>query len=221
MAIINPIYGEMRGSLAGWTFSRNRGGQYVRLRAAPTNPDSDAQLARRTVMNLVSRAWSALLSDSDRQAWTQYAEDNQVPTVFGGWRTLTGHQMFCGVNFRNVMVGGTISPSPPVNQAPTPISCNAEADSVSSELTITFGPAPLPSNTRAICWWTLWRSPGSNPNRRQARILAWSAPAQTSPWTINLPYVPNSTARTNLYICTLSPEGLISTFDKVEGVEIV
>ncbi|MBA7658243.1 hypothetical protein ES703_66192 [subsurface metagenome] len=40
MAIIQPILGSLRGSIGDNTFSHNRGGDYVRRRVSPTNPNS-------------------------------------------------------------------------------------------------------------------------------------------------------------------------------------
>jgi len=43
MKFKSPILSQASGSIAGITFSHNRGGMYVRARAVPTNPGSPQQ----------------------------------------------------------------------------------------------------------------------------------------------------------------------------------
>lgn len=220
MAIINPIWGEMRGSLGGITFSRNKGGNYARLRAKPTDPSSAAQMNMRTAMNNVSRVWSQFLTEEQRNAWNEYAALNPVPSRLGGWLTLSGHQFFCGLNSRLVMVGSAMQLVPPTTNAPSAVSITATGDEISQQLTIDFAPAPLPSGHRLICWWTGWRRPGTNPNLRQARILGWSPLAQASPWTVDVPTPTNDETTTNLYVCVMNANGQISAFSKAEGLKL-
>ena len=221
MAIINPVWGEMRGSMGGITFSRNKGGNYARLRIKPTDPSSSAQMNMRVAMSNISRLWSDSLSAEQRTAWNEYAEANPVPSRLGGWLTLSGHQFFCGLNSRLAMVGSPPELSPPTTNAPTGVSISVTGEEVSQELSITFAPAPLPTDHRLIVWWTLWRKPGTNPNLRQARVLAWSPPAQTSPWTIAVPTPTNDETRTNIYACVMNANGQISAYSKAEGVQLL
>lgn len=220
MAIVDSIYGEIRGSVGGNTFSRNKGGLYIRSRVKPTDPSSTAQMQRRVAMNNISRLWSQSLDDAQRTAWNEYAEANPVPSRLGGWLTLTGHQFFCGLNSRLAMVGSSPQLSPPTSNAPTGVSITVLGEEVSQELSITFAPAPLPTGHRLIAWWTLWRKPGTNPNLRQARVLAWSEIAQTSPWSFIVPTPTNDETRTNIYVCVMNANGQISAFSKAEGVAL-
>ncbi len=216
MAVINPIWGEMRGSLGGISFSRNKGGQYVRLRVKPTDPSSEAQMLMRVAMNNVSRLWSQSLTEQQREAWREYAANNQVPSRLGGWMNLSGHQWFCALNARNLRVGNPIITEPPTVNAPSGVTVSAVANELTSDIELTFAPAPLPAGHRLMVWWTGWRKPGTNPNLRQARVMSISSAGQTSPWTVDMPIPSNDEQATNLYVCVVNSSGLISAYEKVE-----
>lgn len=218
MAVINPIWGEMRGSLGGITFSRNRGGQYARLRVKPTDPSSDAQMQMRVAINNVSRLWSQTLTQSERDAWEEYARNNQVPSRLGGWTNLTGHQWFCGLNSRNVRVGNQIILTPPTSNAPSAVTPTVTASEIEQEFTVEFAPAPLPAGHRLMVWWTGWRKIGTNPNLRQARILAVSPAGQGSPWSFLFPVAAQAGQATNIYVAVVNSSGQISAYKKAEGV---
>lgn len=220
MAIINPIWGEMRGSMGGITFSRNKGGNYARIRIKPTDPSSAAQMNMRVAMNNISRLWSQSLTAEQRTAWNEYAEVNPVPSRLGGWLTLTGHQFFCGLNTRLAMVGSPPQLSPPTANAPSGVTITASGDELTQSIEITFAPAPLPTGHRLIAWWTLWRKPGTNPNLRQARVLAWSSLAQASPWSISVPTPTNDETATNIYVAVMNANGQISAFSKAENIQL-
>lgn len=220
MAIINPVWGEMRGSMGGITFSRNKGGNYARLRIKPTDPSSTAQMNMRVAMCNTSRLWSQSLTAEQRTAWNEYAEANPVPSRLGGWLTLSGHQFFCGLNSRLAMVGSNPQLSPPTTNAPSGVSITVTGDELDQSIEITFAPAPLSIGHRLIAWWTLWRRAGTNPNLRQARVLAWSPPAPTSPWRIAVPTPTNDETSTNIYVCVMNANGQISAYSKAEGVQL-
>ena len=68
MIFKSPIFAQASGSIAGTVFSRNAGGMYVRSRANPTNPNTDAQQAVRDAMRQLVVAWTSELDDGQRDA---------------------------------------------------------------------------------------------------------------------------------------------------------
>jgi hypothetical protein len=94
MKFTSTLLAAASGSLAGSTFSRNRGGQYIRRRAIPSNPNSEAQgIARENLATAVSY-WTNQLTDAQRQAWATYAQATPVIDALGQQITLSGQQMF-------------------------------------------------------------------------------------------------------------------------------
>lgn len=89
-----PLVGEMSGSVGGVTFARNRGGQYARLRANVTNPNtSEQQEARNALANCV-HYWLETLDDAQRNSWDDYAQNVPRYNRLGEQIYLTGQQHF-------------------------------------------------------------------------------------------------------------------------------
>lgn len=86
-----------RGSVGGATFSANKGGQYVRRRSMPTNPNTAAQQARRSTLSLLSISWG-LITEANRTSWNTYAANTPVVDSLGQTINLTGFQWYVGTN---------------------------------------------------------------------------------------------------------------------------
>jgi hypothetical protein len=100
VAIFNPgpIVAEVRGSIGGTTFSRNRGGTYARFRASPIQPGSSSQaLAKGTLTGLVAW-WKGVLTTAQREAWNVFAEQNPVQNRVGQSVNIGGLGWFNRVN---------------------------------------------------------------------------------------------------------------------------
>lgn len=94
MIFKSPIFAQASGSIAGTVFSRNAGGMYVRARANPTNPNTDAQQAVRDAMRELVFAWTNSLSDEQREAWNTYAFNTPTLNKLGESTHKTGQQMY-------------------------------------------------------------------------------------------------------------------------------
>lgn len=70
---------QASGSIFGMTFSRNKGGNYIRQRQIPVNPNSPQQQAVRGVLGDLANHWVNTLTAAQRTAWTDYAAN--VPIV--------------------------------------------------------------------------------------------------------------------------------------------
>lgn len=76
------------------TFSRNRGGQYTRRRAIPSNPNSEPQGLARTNLAAAVAAWTNTLNNTQRAAWATYAQATPVIDPLGQQILLSGQQMY-------------------------------------------------------------------------------------------------------------------------------
>src|SRR6266702_5389643 len=85
------------GSYAGVTSSRNRNGQYVRSRATPVNPRSNAQVAARTRQTVNAAAWRSLTS-AQRAGWLSLGAEMTRTDALGQSYNLTGFQAYCSIN---------------------------------------------------------------------------------------------------------------------------
>ena len=75
MAKLNPILGDLRGKIAGVSFSRNRFGAFARQKITPVDPRSARQMNARSRFATAVIQWRELLSDTQRNNWNTYAED--------------------------------------------------------------------------------------------------------------------------------------------------
>ncbi len=86
------------GSYADKTSSHNRAGQYVRNRRAPVQPIGTGRRAFiRASFGSVSALWGAL-TDTQRAAWTSFADGVPYTDRLGQTFKLTGQQMYVAIN---------------------------------------------------------------------------------------------------------------------------
>jgi len=138
---------EIRGSIAGTVFSRNRGGAYTRNRVTPLNPASSNQQLVRSAITDLSTQWSTVLSQGQRDAWTSFSQAFPTTNVFGASIVLTGLQMFVRQNTPLAYIGETLLLSAPVNldvDALTDFS--AAVDDSANTMVLTFAPTPVPAD---------------------------------------------------------------------------
>lgn len=74
MKFKSPVYSQASGSIAGITYSHNRGGMYTRARAIPTDPQSPQQMAIRGFVAALTSLWNNVLTGPQRVAWDTYAD---------------------------------------------------------------------------------------------------------------------------------------------------
>lgn len=86
----SALIAQGSGSLGGMTFSHNRGGQYIRNRSIPTNPNTSAQNLVRNFMRTLTNAWTSILTEAQRTAWTQWADNTPTRDPLGEPRKMTG-----------------------------------------------------------------------------------------------------------------------------------
>ena len=106
---------EASGSLAGVTYSHNRGGQYMRARAVPVNPNTLQQQAVRNYMASRSAAWGSTLTQAQRDGWEAYADQVLLTDALGEPRKATGlnHYVRCNVpRMQAAMAGSPLQVAP-------------------------------------------------------------------------------------------------------------
>jgi hypothetical protein len=104
---------DVRGTLNGSVFSRNRGGAYIRSKVSPVQPVSQWSALHRDVFAAVAQRWAAVLSASQRADWNTFATLHPFINVFGDSITLSGVSMFEAVNRRTRSIGYPWIDEPP------------------------------------------------------------------------------------------------------------
>ena len=72
------ILDNIRGTIGALTFSKNKGGNYVKFYKKSTNPKTPAQLAQQNRFRSLSGGYNAL-TQTIRQAWADFANTNFNP----------------------------------------------------------------------------------------------------------------------------------------------
>ena len=98
MKLTPTLGGAYSGSIGGLTASHNKGGQYLRRRSVPTNPNTLRQQLVRSILGGLVNTWSDDLTDAERQAWRDYAQNTPVTDSLGQSMTLSGLNMFVRSN---------------------------------------------------------------------------------------------------------------------------
>jgi hypothetical protein len=111
-----------RNSVAGMTYSQNKGGTYIKAKPIPTNPRSSRQTAVRAMFAANAKLWSGVLTDAQRGAWTAFAASNPYTNVFGQAKQLSGMAMMMSLN--QVLANLGVSP---IDNAPSDLSVPALA----------------------------------------------------------------------------------------------
>lgn len=102
------------GSLGGITASHNRGGNYLRARVIPTDPNTDPQTFIRQIFGDLANVWVNLLTQAQRQAWQTYATNVPLTGPLGDAITVSGINMYIRSNTPRVQAG-----LPRVDDGPT------------------------------------------------------------------------------------------------------
>jgi hypothetical protein len=105
MLVESAIVARGSGSIGGMTWSRNRGGMYVRARATPTNPNTPEQQAVRSAAAQCTSAWRNILTADQRAGWDLYAQNVELPNPLGSPRNVGGLGMYVRSNVCRIASG--------------------------------------------------------------------------------------------------------------------
>jgi len=130
------------GKLGGHVYSSNRGGNYVRTLATPSNPQTPAQQLGRQVFTTLTQGWSDL-TQNQRDGWDSAVSDFERTDQFGDVRQLSGKGLYISLNKELVLIE-----QPIVSVAPSPGSISFPGnfvpviDAALSTITMNFENAP-------------------------------------------------------------------------------
>lgn len=96
---------DVRGSVGGLVFSKNRFGHYTRGRVKPVNPHSERQDNIRSTMSSMRNIWDGILTADQRAAWAAYAANVTIQNKVGESVNATGYNQWCRTNVQLVYAG--------------------------------------------------------------------------------------------------------------------
>jgi len=148
---VSQVYSEIRGSVNGVTYARNRFGLYARAKASPVQPRTPAQTERRAQLTVLSQRWRTL-PESNRAEWRALADELTRSDTLGLTYRLTGLQAYLQINLWRALLGlAPLDNAPEQLDAPSPVSIvNISFDRDQNILNIDFAPSPY---SGALAFW--------------------------------------------------------------------
>lgn len=212
MAKFLPILGQLRGAISGTVFSRNKGGQYAKGKGVPTNGNTTRQQAMRGFLQTLSASWADLTA-AEQTAWNGWADTHPREDALGQEYTITGHQAYVGLNSRLLDCAEVAEDEPPtggVPAAPTGVVVTfTDGDTISIAFTNTLG-----ANEKLVAWCSLPQVGAGDPNLAQARLVGYSADAQATPASMELPFFAQTGNTMNFFVGVLDEGGQMSVLVK-------
>ena len=127
------------GSIGGITLSRNKGGNYIRAKGVPINPNTPAQISIRTLLAIFVDRWTNVLTQASRDGWETYAANVPLQGPLGSPRPVTGQNQYV-----RSQMARTQSGVPTVDDAPSIFDLGAftettiTANEAGSQLNLSF-----------------------------------------------------------------------------------
>jgi len=116
------VVAEIRGSLGGNVFSRNKGGAYVRQRVKPINPNTPRQAFVRGLFGTLQSNWRSL-TQAQQNTWLAATENYLAVNKVGDVTKYTPLQLYTRCNMALLEAGLSQIDTIPSNPVPgTPIS---------------------------------------------------------------------------------------------------
>lgn len=166
---------DVRGSLNGSVFSRNRGGAYVRTKVSPVQPVSVFASNSRQSFKIISQNWASALTAGERAGWIAFAGTHPYINVFGDPLIVSGIAMFQGLNKRLQQLGfDTFADAPPSITVDPPgvIAPNcAIASPTNISIAINAMNPPSGGTVSGYLWATKVLPPGRNPSQSDFRLI--------------------------------------------------
>jgi hypothetical protein len=199
MAIATYLeYGDIRGSIGGKVYSRNRYGPYIKARVKPVNPNSARQQAARLAFSDAAVSWSQVLDDAQRTAWNLYGSSVPVVNRLGQQIYLSGFNHYVRsnsailqVSLNTVPDGPTIFTLPGADGAFVPTISEA-----AQQISVVFDDTrdwQAEDDAYMYIYMSQPRSPGrtyiGGPYRFAGEIVGEVASPPTSPQLIDVPFV--------------------------------
>lgn len=144
----SALVSDMRGKLNGSVMAKNKGGNYMRNKTTPVNPQSQFQQLTRARFGGVSSGWRSL-SDIEVTKWNEAAKSFPYTDIFGDSRLLNGIQLFTKLN-ANLKIANSPqlvdAPSPRGVVSPTITSLSAVIANTSLDIALNIPTTQEPTN---------------------------------------------------------------------------
>jgi len=168
--LFTAIVAEMRNKLNGNVFSKNRGGNYLRNKVTPVNPNTTYQADQRATLSAHSAGWRGL-TQAQRDAWNDAAASFPYTDIFGNVKILSGQQLYVKLNTNLSNIGEANISDPPTPVAVPLVTPTAATAAAGGAKTVTISPATVPTGYTLVVWASPSVSPGISFMKNKVRFL--------------------------------------------------
>jgi hypothetical protein len=170
---LGSVVSDIRGSIAGTTYSRNKGGAYARARVAPINRNTPAQSLVRANFAANAKLWSGTFTASERAAWTAFAAANPLVNILGASIIVSGLAMAQKLNqvLAQIEAAPITSPPPDLSVDALAASTGATAVSGTHVIKVTTDAQTAVTDADYYLFATAPLAPGKTPQASQYRFV--------------------------------------------------
>ncbi len=119
IALPSIAFEGFSGSAKGVTARRVGGRNILSVKAWPTGPTTNAQVARRTSMSKISKSWKLLTNEQMRE-WDRLAEHASSASVLGQKTEISGMNLYIRLNVNRAMAGEALLSTAPEGNVAVP-----------------------------------------------------------------------------------------------------
>jgi hypothetical protein len=119
IALPSIAFEGFSGSAKGVTARRVGGRNILSVKAWPTGPTTNAQVARRTSMSKISKSWKLLTNEQMRE-WDRLAEHASSASVLGQKTEISGMNLYIRLNVNRAMAGEALLSTAPESNVAVP-----------------------------------------------------------------------------------------------------
>lgn len=217
------------GSIGGITLSHNRGGNYMRSRTTPVNPNTPAQALVRGIMAMLANRWVNVLTQLQRDAWELYATNVPLPNPLGAPRNVGGIGMYIRGNLMKSHQSITLADDAPtifdLGDFTPIVFVSATAATQVCSVSFTEADAWVAEDDAMLLWHTgPPQNPGKNyftgPYRFGDTILGNLALPPTSPDPLDVTIAFAEGQRVFAYARVLRADGRLSALQRVTIIAV-
>lgn len=185
----SALISEMRNKLNGSVFSRNRGGNYLRNKVTPINPQTASQVAARNLLSTYSQGWRSL-TEAQRDSWNAAVANWATTDIFGDLKNPTGLQLYIRLNVNIANAAGAAILVPPLPSGATALTdLSVIVDDSANTTLVTFAPTPIPAGYAMYIEASAPSSPGISNFNSKFRHISTQAAGVATGVDINAAYV--------------------------------
>jgi len=111
--LLGPSIGEIRGKVGGGVYSRNRFGNYLRMKTSPVNPNTSRQNAVRSIFSTLATEYKDTVTNPKKEAWNEWGSNSPITSNLGTTYNPTGINAYIGINALLMQAGQTPITEPP------------------------------------------------------------------------------------------------------------